>query len=326
MTVVNTDTRRVNRSRLSVLAIACAALGASLLPLSAGTASGAAPARVPVQRTGDVATKFTLSTFNVLGSSHTDPGGRHARMASGEKRTRLFVRWLDRHDVDVVGVQEMQINQYDEFVRVAGDRYGIQNAGYTRRGTQNSIVWRKDQWQKVEDGVLAENEIEDGAFTIKIPYFDAEWDMPYVHLEHLGTGQQSWFANFHNPATNKKRGNNAAKRREATKRQVKLVNDLLAEHRQPVFVTGDMNERETYFCRMVQGAPTKAANGGGFDKRGRCVPPPKPMPVNWIFGVKGGAVFSKYVRDDTHLVNRITDHFAVRADVRIRRAPASARR
>ena len=64
----------------------------------------------------------------------------------------------------------------------------------------------------------------------------------------------------------------------------------------------------------------KAANGGKYNSRVGCVPPPKPMPVNWIMAGKKRGQFSGYVRDDSRLVNRITDHYVVRATVTMRGA------
>ena len=51
---------------------------------------------------------FTVATFNVLGNSHTGPGGKAAGMASGPARIRGAVRLLERYGVDVVGLQEFQ--------------------------------------------------------------------------------------------------------------------------------------------------------------------------------------------------------------------------
>jgi hypothetical protein len=81
-----------------------------------------------------------------------------------------------------------------------------------------------------------------------------------------------------------------------------------------------MNERERYFCTLAGGAPMKAPNGGRYSQRMGCTPPPKPMPVDWIFGAKRRGQFSDYVRDDSRLVNRISDHFAIRATVTMRGA------
>ncbi len=297
-----TDHYLVTRYPALLLSLLTLAVAASLVPAAANASQPRSQARVV--RTGTADTHFTLSSFNVLGSSHTAPGGKHARMASGPRRIKLAVRHLERHSVDVVGFQELQMDQYEKFMAVAGDRFGVYPGGVSRRTVQNSIGWRLDQWELVE------------AHTTPIPYFDGiEWDMPYVLLRERSTGALAWFANFHNPS----RKSNAKWREEAVTREVALVNRLLSDTRYSVFVTGDMNDREHFYCRMVTEAPTKAANGGRF-RDGVCTPPPYPMPVNWVVGVKRGGHFYNYVRDDSRLVNRITDHFVVRSDVRIKAA------
>jgi hypothetical protein len=300
------DTAKVPRSLLRSAALSVTALALALTGvLTVPTASAAPTAPRLAKRTDAVPTEFRISSFNVLGASHTAPGGRHARMASGVTRIRLAVKFLDREGIDVAGLQEFQMEQFEEFVRVAGDRFGVWPGGVSRRTVQNSIVWRLDQFSFVT------------GHTVQIPYHRGElWDMPVVLLRHNVTGQLAYFANFHNPATNRRHRDGDAWRTMATDIETSLVNSLARESRLPVFVTGDMNEREDYFCRMVAEAPMKAANGGSY-RHGVCTPPPRPMSVNWIFGVKRRSKFSDYVRDDSRLVNRITDHYVVHADVRI---------
>lgn len=302
-----TDDLKVKTFLAPSVTVLSLALGALLIP--AQPANAVEPRPTKVIRTGTVETNFTVSSFNVLGSSHTAPGGKHADMASGVKRIRWAVDLLEMESVDVVGMQELQMDQREEFARVASDRFGIYpNADLTRRNVQNSIAWRLDQWELVE------------GFSVKIPYFDGiEWDMPYVLLESRQSGARAWFANFHNPATNGAHGGNDEERQEAAMREIALANRLLEETQTSVFITGDMNEREEYYCRMAGEAPMKAANGGTV-KDGVCTPPPTPMPVNWIFGAKGGGWFTNYVRDDSAAVHKITDHFVIRSDVKIRRA------
>src|SRR4051812_36962553 len=48
---------------------------------------------------------FTLSSFNVLGSSHTPPGGKYA---DGPTRMKWAVQLLNTHNVDVAGGQGVQ--------------------------------------------------------------------------------------------------------------------------------------------------------------------------------------------------------------------------
>lgn len=290
--------------------VAATTAAAVLVSLTAGTAFGSQPAAGAALATTEPTT-FTLSSFNVLGSTHTEPGGRYAGMLSGVERIGLAVKLLDRHGVDVVGFQELQMDQFYEFYRLAGDRFGVfpgdTGVAGARRTVQNSIAWSLDSWLYVD------------GHTVLIPYFDGvEWEMPVVLLQNRLTGQQAYFANFHNPATNKRHPGQDRWRREAMAREIALANSLYYETGLPVFITGDMNSREEYFCAMAGGAPMKAANGGKVRKDGECVPPPSPMPVNWVFGGKRRGAFSNYVRDDSKLVNKITDHFVIRADVSIR--------
>jgi len=320
MTCVTAEAPRVKRPLLRAL-IALTAVAATALATVGTTHADEVGTPYPEEPTPVVpyppvgGTTFNIASFNVLGSTHTAKGPRARRMGSGVYRIGLAVKFLDKHQLDVVGFQELQMDQWSRFTELAGDRYGTFPGGLSRRMVQNSIAWNLAEWNFVQ-----------GHF-VKIPYFDGiEWDMPVVLLQNLQTGQLAYFANFHNPATNRKHRNSTPHRREAERRQVALANALYATGL-PVFFTGDMNERARYFCQMAGGAPMKAANGGKYTKRLGCVPPPKPMPVNWIMAGKKRGQFSGYVRDDSRLVNRITDHFVVRATVTMRGAfttPADA--
>jgi hypothetical protein len=236
---------------------------------------------------------FVISSFNVLGSSHT--AGRGG-MASGAQRMRQVVNLLAHHGVDVVGFQELQTDQYRELLRVAGGTYDVYpGTAAGTLGVDNSIAWRTSEWTAVQ---LA---------TIPIPYFDGNRrPMPYVLLKHNVSGRYAWFANFHNPATNPKRGNNDRWRALATTIQIQLAQRLIAETGYPVFFTGDMNEREQYFCRLTGSAPMIAANGGS-NEGGACRPPAYPMPVDWIFG-SNQVEFLSYYRDESLYVRRTSDH------------------
>jgi hypothetical protein len=79
-------------------------------------------------------------------------------MASGVQRTRGLVALLDKHAIDIAGLQEVQTPQYRTFVRPAGRRYG---AYHPPGDTENSVVWRRDRWTLVQ------------AQTLGIPYFNA---------------------------------------------------------------------------------------------------------------------------------------------------------
>jgi len=245
-------------------------------------------------------TLFTMSSFNVLGYGHTAPGGNRKGFADGRTRMRWQIDLLGAKDVDVVGFQEFQPEQYDEFRTVVGKTWGVYpGTELSRAATHNSIAWRKDTWRLLEKR------------TIPIPYFDGvRIRMPVLRLENLTTLQQVWFANFHNPAN--ARGNAQRWRDEATRLEVGLANRLRAETGLPVFITGDMNEKDRYFCRMTGGAPMIAADGGS-NGPGGCRPP-QPIGIDWIFGPVE-TMFSNYLSDRTPAVRRTTDHPMVTASV-----------
>jgi endonuclease/exonuclease/phosphatase family metal-dependent hydrolase len=237
--------------------------------------------------------EFVISSFNVLGSSHTS--GRRDGMAPGRVRIRQAAQLLAHHGVDVVGLQELQLDQYQELARVAGATYDFwPGTAAGRLGNENSLAWRTSEWTAVEK------------YTTPIPYFGGRpRPMPYVLLRHNVSGRYAWFANFHNPATNPNTGNNDRWRARAAALEVALANRLRAETGYPVFITGDMNEREKVFCPMTGGAAMVAANGGS-NVAGACRPP-SPMNVDWIFG-SDMVTFTGYFRDDGPFVNRTSDH------------------
>lgn len=244
-------------------------------------------------------TFFTLSSFNVLGAGHTKPGGNRKGWASGETRMHWAVDILRSHDVDVVGFQEFQRPQWSTFKEITGTDFGIfPGDRFADAAMQNSLAWRRDTWRLVS------------ADTIQIPYFKGDLiRMPIVLLRNLETGQQVYFSNFHNPAN--ARGDAQKWRDKATSLEIGMVNRLKAESGLPVVVTGDMNERDKYFCRMTGGAPMIAANGGSYDASG--CHPPRNMAVDWMFG-SSEFFFLSYVADRSPLVRRTTDHPVVVSD------------
>jgi endonuclease/exonuclease/phosphatase family metal-dependent hydrolase len=125
--------------------------------------------------------------------------------------------------------------------------------------------------------------------------------MPYVLLRNKATGVQAYFSTFHNPANIG--GNMQRFRNEATRREIGLFNRLEGSGI-PQFVTGDMNERAEYFCRVTGSTPLVAAAGGS--NSGGCRPP-QPSQIDWILG-SPEARFSEYQADRSPLVRRTSDH------------------
>jgi hypothetical protein len=80
-----------------------------------------------------------------------------------------------------------------------------------------------------------------------------------------------------------------------------------------VIVTGDMNDREEFYCRVVPPAGLVAANGGSYADG--CHPPPSPIPVDWVVG--SGVTWSGYWRDTSPITARVSDHFIVSATAHV---------
>jgi endonuclease/exonuclease/phosphatase family metal-dependent hydrolase len=232
---------------------------------------------------------FRLATYNLLGHNHTVGGGDAARFADSSYRMGLQLAGMANAGVDVVGLQEFQPQQIGSLLARAGGTWDVWPANTAGRfAGANSIAWRQAEFELVETHL------------INITYFSgAEWPMPYVKLRHLGSGQEFWVANFHNPAT---KGNpaNYHWRRVATGREINLANQLEATGL-PVFFTGDFNERAEYFCPLTTQTKMQAANGGST---GTSCAPPSRMEVDWIFGSER-VDFSDYAAID---LPRASDH------------------
>ncbi len=243
---------------------------------------------------------FVISSFNVLGSSHTSGKGKRPGMASGRTRAARAADLLARHQADVIGFQELQGDQLAALRRHT-DLDFYPGSSLRRRDSENSLGWQRSEWTAVEK------------HTVAIPYFNGNRrPMPYVRLRNTATGLEAWFANFHNPADTRQFHRQQGFRSRATSIEIALANRLVRTGL-PVFITGDMNERDEYFCALTAGAPMVAARGGS--NNGACRAG-NPRAVDWIFGSQDVA-FSDYVEDRSRLVGITTDHPVVSARARI---------
>jgi len=244
-------------------------------------------------------TAFRVATFNVLGASHTAPGGNKRGWADGNTRMGWAISIIESSGADVVGLQEFEVSQFQTFVGRAGGTWDVYpGLSEGKPAVRNSIAWRRDTWQLVE-----------GA-TIPIPYFHGNLvPMPYVRLRNIASGQDVYFINIHNPASNRRRGDNERHRDDATGRQIDLVSRLHTAGF-PVILTGDFNERAEVFCRVTGSGSMRAANGGSVG--GGCAPPAD-HGIDWIFG-SSVIEFSNYSSTRAGLVQRASDHPYVVAD------------
>ena len=216
---------------------------------------------------------FRVASFNVLGDSHTGPGGNKPGFPDGSPRMDMAISALRRSAVDVVGFQEMEASQFNMFSARAGEYSLYPGLAMGDKSVRFNIAWRSSMFRMVD------------AHTLSIPYAGgSRIEMPVVLLESISTGRRAWFANFHNPADTPNLGNNARWRSEAAGIEISHLTALHQEQGVPVIATGDYNEREEIFCRFTAGGVFSAAAGGS--NSGGCAPP-SGMQVDWIFGSSG---------------------------------------
>jgi endonuclease/exonuclease/phosphatase family metal-dependent hydrolase len=250
----------------------------------------------PIAAAGDGGSGFTIATFNLLGHSHTQPGGKAPGMASGPTRIRWAVRLLNRHRVDVVGLQEFQSPQHRAFTAAARGAWAV----FPGPGPHNSIAWRRNSFTLT------------GSTRVPIPYFDGQpVRMPVVRLRHNGSGQELLVVNVHNPADTRTHPRQGRWRRIAKQRESSLVHRLRRDHGLPVFLVGDMNETTSYHCALTASGLITSAAGGS--RTGRSCTPPRRTLIDQILATRP-ARFTEYTVDRGPL-GRISDHPLVLARV-----------
>ena len=239
--------------------------------------------------------RFTVASFNVLGASHSDNGGHASRFAAGTTRMSWTVGLIQRLGIDVIGMQEFQPPQATAFNRQTGNAFS-----YYPSGSPNVVAWRTSVFDRVD----ARPNLTPYINGLRVP-------MPAVRLRHKATGVDVWVMSAHNAASLARTGNNDRWRAVAREQQVRLTRQLRAGGT-PVIMTGDMNEREPYFCRYTASGDMRAAAGGGTG--GRCQPPPASLArIDWVFGSRDIS-FSGYRAVKDGVVKRTSDHPLIVAD------------
>jgi hypothetical protein len=137
---------------------------------------------------------------------------------------------------------------------------------------------------------------------IEVPYFQRIRKMPVVLLRHRATGRTASFINVHNPASGVGYGNQTENRRKAIAIERAKVIELRATGR-PVFLTGDLNDREAAFCPLTAGMLMISPDS---------IPsytckPPSSLGIDWVFAA-GPARFTRYARDWKPKNLKLTDH------------------
>jgi endonuclease/exonuclease/phosphatase family metal-dependent hydrolase len=260
-----------------------------------GHTLGGQPPRVQTvaQATARRGAGFTVATFNTLGASHTTATGEHPGMASGRVRTRGLVRLLERHHVDVAGLQEFQAPQHRAFIRLAGARYAV---FHPPGDTENSIVWRRHRWRLVDGGWFP------------IPYFDGHRRrLPVVRLAdwHRGTRRMVvTVVTVHNPADTSRYPRQQRWRARALAIEARMVR-AMTRRGENVIVTGDFNDRRAPLCKLAAQARLHTADGGRRTAAG--CRPGRRAGIDWILASPTLALSGHRV-DRSSLVRASSDH------------------
>jgi endonuclease/exonuclease/phosphatase family metal-dependent hydrolase len=235
---------------------------------------------------------FSLTSFNILGSQHTAPGGGAPGFAPGRLRAEWAARIVLDRDVDVVGWSELQPDQYAAMTRALGGRYTFwPGSALKYAGTPASLMWRHDRFSAVWKG------------TVTIPFLGQKRPMPVVQLRHLGTGREFYVMNVHNAP-----GGHEGERDRAEALELATIKSFREESGLPFFLTGDFNEHGEIFCNVRNATDLLAANGGSMS--GGCQPPGGRPRLDWVFG-SPDATFTGYLADKGATIQRITDHAVI---------------
>lgn len=238
---------------------------------------------------------FRVATFNVLASQHTEPGGQHGSWPSAGWRTPQTVGYIRSHDVDVVGLQEVKSGQLSGITAGTGFR-----AWPGGSDPDNSIIWDPAVFEFVSGDAF------------HITFMHSVRPQTILRLRHKATNLEFYFLNMHASAGG---GKYAGSRAAGHNTAAATVNRLKSEGI-PIFLTGDMNDREAFFCRVLPPTGMVAAVGGST--AGGCRPPGG-MPVDWVVATPQ-VDFTGFVNDKSPVARRVSDHHFVAATATIRAA------
>jgi hypothetical protein len=239
----------------------------------------------------------TIGSFNVLGSQHTAPGGDRQNFPPASTRSAGAGDVIANHGVEILGTQELQNDQLASLQSRTGFA-AYPGLAWGSAETDNSILYDDSRFEFVSGD----------SFTI--PFMGRPRPQPILRLKVRATGREFYVVNTHPSAHD---GRYLVERRQGQAALVNIVNGH-NDSGLPVLVTGDMNDREEFYCNVVPQAGLVASNGGSYS--GGCHPPPSPIAVDWVVG-GNGVSFSSYWRDTTTETRKISDHYFISATAHV---------
>ena len=238
---------------------------------------------------------FKIASFNVLASQHTEPGGQHAGWPGAGWRSGQTVGLIRAHGADIVGLQEVKSGQLSAITGGTGFR-----AWPGGGDPDNSVIYNPKKFEYVS------------GTTFSVFFMSRNRPQTVLRLRHKQSRREFYVINMHPSAGHG--GRYASSRNAAFDTVVSYINKLKSE-RLPIFLTGDMNDRGNFYCRVVTRTGLVAAQGGG----GTCGSAPRMRPVDWVTGW-GKVSFSGYVDDFSSESKRVSDHPFVSATATMRGA------
>lgn len=247
----------------------------------------------------DLPYEFILTSFNILGSQHTAPGGAAAEYAPGRIRTEWASGLVTSYGSSVVGLQELQGDQLDALDRGLPSWDFWPGTALGGKGIPQSLMWNSTVWAPTFTG------------SITVPFMGGTRPQPVVRLQHVETGREIYVLNIHNSPRDAQ--GREGERDKAMAIEAEAINELRKDGI-PVFITGDFNEKAEAFCFFSARASMISPAGGSYSS-GTCRPP-SAVRVDWIFGTPD-VVFSGYRLDTSPAVRRITDHAVLTTTVSV---------
>ena len=218
------------------------------------------------------------------------PGAHDDGYAPARIRAEWMADVLDQiGSPSIVGMQELDDSQLQAVLRATGGQYAAYPGPAIRNGIQASMMWRTDTWKAVERR------------TITIPFIRFQRAQPVVRLRNLATGREIWVMNVHNAPRDYQ-----GQRDTAVAKEIATIKELGADGT-PVFLVGDMNEKERVFCKVLTKTDLTSPMGGGVNANGACQVPSGRLRIDWIFGGPNAA-WSDYRMDLSPLKRWVNDH------------------
>jgi hypothetical protein len=238
----------------------------------------------------------TVGTFNVLGSQNTTPKGEKPNYPPASVRSPEAAALMIKHGVDIIGTQEDQADQLNVFEARTGFA-AYPGFAWGSAETDNSILYNPQKFEFVSGSKFI------------IPFMGRPRPQPILRLRDRATGREFYVVNTHPSAHD---GKYLVERRHGEDVLIGVLRSLEATGL-PVIVTGDMNDREIFYCRVAPAAALVASSGGSYGDG--CHPPPHPEAVDWVLG--HGVTWTGYWCDTTPVTRKISDHFIVSATAHV---------